>query len=138
MKTKNGEEDEPQGFKVSDRRSFDAQGERRQDAQPKESPGAMEPPKPSAFNERHEAPIDFSSFVMSMATSVLVALGEYPDPETGRPSIHLEAARQTIDILAMLVEKTKGNLTEEEDQLLQGVLYELRMDFVAKKRSAGS
>jgi len=79
--------------------------------------------------------IDFGMFVMSLASSVLVHLGEieHPDSQTRDPNVPL--AKQTIDILGMLRDKTRGNLTQEEAQLLDNLLYDLRMKYVdAKKR----
>ena len=75
--------------------------------------------------------IDFGTFVMSLASSVLVHLGEiqHPDSENREPNLPL--AKQTIDILGMLQDKTRGNLTNEEDQLLVNLLYDLRMKYVA-------
>jgi hypothetical protein len=82
--------------------------------------------------------IDFATFVLSLASSVLVYLGESEEgsgesDESGR--VDLSLAKQTIDIMAMLQQKTKGNLTEAEDKLLAGVLYDLRIKYVdAHKR----
>jgi hypothetical protein len=73
--------------------------------------------------------IDFSTFVMSLSHSVLVHLGDAPDPE-GKRSPHLELARQTIDLLALLQEKTRNNLTGPEEHLLEQALYDLRVRFV--------
>ena len=73
--------------------------------------------------------IDFSTFVMSLSHSVLVHLGDAPDPE-GNKNPHLELARQTIDLLALLQEKTRNNLTGAEEHLLGQALYDLRVRFV--------
>lgn len=73
--------------------------------------------------------IDFSTFVMSLSHSVLVHLGDAPDPE-GNRSAHLELARQTIDLLALLQEKTRNNLTGTEEHLLGQALYDLRVRYV--------
>lgn len=77
--------------------------------------------------------IDFSTFVLSLGASALLHLGLTPDPsqqggETG--PVDLPLARQAIDTLEMIEEKTRGNLDEEESKLMQSVLYELRMHFV--------
>ena len=72
----------------------------------------------------------FSTFVLSLSTSALVCLGELPDPLKNEKSTNLPLAKQTIGIIEMLKEKTKGNLTEEEDKLLDGILYDLRMKYV--------
>ena len=79
--------------------------------------------------------IDFGTFVMSLATSVLVHLGEVQHPEHGAEHINIPIAKQTIDILGMIRDKTRGNLNQEEAQLLDNLLYDLRMKYVdAKKR----
>jgi hypothetical protein len=79
--------------------------------------------------------IDFGTFVMSLASSVLVYLGEIPHPEHQAPEANLPLAKQTIDILGMLQEKTRGNLLKEESELLDNLLMDLRMKYVvAKKR----
>ncbi len=78
--------------------------------------------------------IDFGTFVMSLASSALVHLGEVHHPETGSAHENLALAKQTIDILGMLREKTRGNLTQEEAQLLDNLLYDLRMKYVDAKK----
>ncbi len=79
--------------------------------------------------------IDFGMFVMSLASSVLVHLGEIEHPDSRAREPNLPLAKQTVDILGMLREKTRGNLTQEEAQLLDNLLYDLRMKYVdAKKR----
>ncbi len=75
----------------------------------------------------------FSTFVLSLASSALVQLGEVPDPSTGRVGEDLVLAKHSIDILSMLQEKTANGLDAEESRLLEGLLYELRMKFVMKK-----
>jgi hypothetical protein len=70
-----------------------------------------------------------------LATSALVNLGEVPNPVDNKQSVDLEMARHNIDTLSMLGEKTKGNLTPSEEQLLAGLLNELRLKFVAKSSS---
>lgn len=75
----------------------------------------------------------FSTFVLSLASSALVQLGEVPDPANGATQEDLTLAKHTIDILAMLQEKIQNGLDAEEDRLLNGLLYELRMKFVLKK-----
>jgi hypothetical protein len=75
-----------------------------------------------------------ASFVFSLSTQALVHLGEVPDPIDGTAHTNLEAARQIIDILAILAEKTRGNLDEAESSLLESALYDLRMRFVDRAR----
>ena len=76
--------------------------------------------------------VTFSTFVMSLASSALVHLGEVPDPETGKTERNEELARHTIVVLSMIDEKIRGGLSDEESGLLRDVLYELRMKFVAR------
>ena len=75
--------------------------------------------------------LSFTTFVVSLASSAAIHFGDLPDPATGEPAeVNLEGAAQMIDILALLEEKTRGNLTMEERQVLEQVLYELRLRFV--------
>ena len=74
--------------------------------------------------------IDFSSFILSLYSSGLVQLGKVEDPSTAKKTVNLEMAQHTIDMIAMLQEKTRGNLTEDEGSLLKALLSELRMAYV--------
>lgn len=74
--------------------------------------------------------VDFTTFVLSLSHSALMHLGEAPDPETGGLAQNLPLARQTIDLIAMLEAKTKGNLSGDEERLLGQVLFDLRMRYV--------
>jgi len=103
-------------------------------------------PGPDASAEAHDAyqkaekkgraaaeqypPIDFNTFVLSLSTSALVHLGEDLLGEGGA-EVNLPLARQTIDLLGIIEQKTKGNLTGEEERLLSQILYDLRLHFVA-------
>lgn len=78
-----------------------------------------------------ECAIDFSAFVLSLATTAMSHLGEVPDPATGYKEINLDGAKQIIDILCMLKEKTSGNLSDEESQMMEHFLYELRMKYLS-------
>jgi hypothetical protein len=81
--------------------------------------------------------IDFYIFVLSLASSAFVHLGDAPHPETGEATpANLPLAKQAIDILAMLREKTKGNLTSEEERFMENLLTDLRLRFVQKKSGA--
>jgi len=82
-----------------------------------------------------EIPVSFSSFVVSLASSAMVNLGEVPDPTSKLRSENLAIARQTIDLLGILEEKTKGNLDDEEAKLLETILYDLRLRFVKLRES---
>ena len=74
--------------------------------------------------------IDFTDFVMSIASAGFVGLGLAPNPGTEKTEINLELARHNIDLLDLMKEKTKGNLSAEESRLLEQMLYEMRMRFV--------
>lgn len=75
--------------------------------------------------------VDFSTFVLSLAHSALVHLGVAPDPATGKEHPpNLPLARQTIDLVSLLADKTRGNLSGEEERLLEQLLYDLRLRYV--------
>jgi len=86
--------------------------------------------------ETAQARIDFTTFVLSLGSSALVHLGDIEHPEAGAARENLALARQTIDILAMLSEKTRGNLAPEEARFLADLLSELRLRFVERSRGA--
>lgn len=99
------------------------------------------PEEKKSGNAAHDKDIDcsmpevtFSTFILSMASSALVQLGEVPDPENGRTSQDLSMAKHSIDVLSMLQEKTRNNLDESEEGILEALLYELRMKFVLKSQ----
>jgi len=77
--------------------------------------------------------INFATFIFSLNHSVLVHLGVMDDPSTGKKARNLPVAKQTIDILGMLEEKTQGNLTEDEEKMLKSILYDLRMIYIKEK-----
>jgi hypothetical protein len=90
-------------------------------------------------HDREPSTISFVAFVLSLAHTAAVHFGDVPDPVSGQASqSNLPAAQQMIDILALLEEKTRGNLTAEERQLLEQVLFELRMRFVEIQNGAGA
>ena len=86
--------------------------------------------EPIGPDGKRQISIDFGGFVVGLYQSAMVGLGEMNHPETGESMADLESARHTIDILRMLQHKTDGNLDEEEDRLLRGLLYKLRMAYV--------
>lgn len=78
--------------------------------------------------------LSFTGFILSLATTAAVHFGDLPDPATGQTlAQNLDGAAQMIEILSLLEQKTRGNLTAEERQVLEQVLYELRMRFVEAK-----
>ena len=138
-------EEESSQFKVTDRRQFTSEGEVRQEPEAEPQPSQEPPPQaePPARQAREEtAPesaepdaaesMNFASFLLSLATTGMVHLGEIPEPTTGQKMENLEAARQMIDILRILKEKTEGNLSSEESQLMENLLYELQLKFVSQ------
>ncbi len=130
-------EQDDTGFRVTDKRPFSEDGELRKPDAAEEKQSQSEKKtteqRPPIIQEPPPEPrIDFPSYVLSYYTQGLVLLGEVPNPMTNKKEDDLDGARHTIEILAMLEEKTKGNLSKEEDQLMASVLYELRMKFMAK------
>lgn len=80
--------------------------------------------------EKEELKMDFSGFILSLNASALIHLGEIPDPHSKKREVNIPAAKHTITILELLAEKTEGNLTEEEKQLLDDMIYNIRMKYV--------
>jgi hypothetical protein len=80
--------------------------------------------------------VDFATFILSLSHSALMHLGDAPHPETGTVEKNLPLARQTIDLISMLDEKTKGNLTGDEERLIGQVLYDLQMRYVELSKPA--
>jgi len=143
-----GEEHEGRAFKVQDRRRFSETGEARPDVDAGEhAPGQEKETAPTqeatdaAAREYQKEPrqqqlpeLNFAAFVISLSTQALAHLGEIPDPVEGAVRVDLNAARQMIDILVILRDKTKGNLDSAESGLLENALYDLRMKYVEKAR----
>jgi hypothetical protein len=128
--------DKAAGFKVSDRRIFaDEHGTARVEETPAPPPGAAAAPSsasaPSPSGAPSEAlPVDFHTFVLSLGSSALMHLGELERPGGPAAQKDLTLAKSTIDILSMLQQKTRGNLTPAEDKLIESLLYELRIRYV--------
>ena len=135
--------EEPQAstIKVVDRRRFDADGEARDDsldaepepssAQPAEKSEPVAPQAEASQSAQQAAPgMDFMSFVASLATNAMAAMGALPDAEKHGMPKNRQMAHEYIEILAMLEEKTRGNLSPEEEKAMQRILSELRMAFV--------
>ena len=133
------------GFTVQDRRRFSPEtGEVRQDA-PEESPPAAaaaeskkEESEAHAHSPEQEPPpeLNFSTFVISLSTQALMHLGEIGNPISGNAETDVPMAKQMIDILVMLRDKTRGNLDPNENRLMEDILFDLRMKYVeaVKKR----
>ena len=122
------------GFTVTDRRTVAADGTDGDGEEAKPQEPARDEPAPEPPHDAGAAEIDFGTFVMSMASSALMHLGELLPPGVEQPRRNLSLAKQTIDILGMLQEKTRGNLTGDEAQLVEHLLYDLRLKFVDAKK----
>lgn len=143
--------DEKKDFVVKDRRVFSEESQE-DEAQDKEKSAESSPEveaqasssaeesqateareEPSSADAQQEPPlpeINFSTFVVSLNASALLHLGAIEDPTTGQTNKNLSMAKQTIDILNLLEEKTVGNLSTEETNLLKNILYDLRIIYV--------
>ena len=138
-------------FVVKDRRIF-AEGkldaeekEEKKEKKEKETP-SVDAKKESETTETSDEPIaetqepplqfpeiNFATFVASLNFSALSHLGAIEDPSSGTKNKNLPMAKQTIDILSMLQEKTSGNLSQEEENMLRNILYDLRIMYVKEK-----
>jgi len=134
-------EKEESGFKVADRRLFTADGDLR-DTEPTE-PASRDAGIPTldaspelASQPEQDMPMTFEALIFSLSTTALLQLGMAPHPETGEQEVDLPGAKQTIDILEMLQQKTRGNLTADEGQLFEECLYDLKMTYVKALQSA--
>jgi len=136
-------ESKPGGFTVTDRRSFTGSGGEassatgpKDAAEPAEGPSEPAAPASEPYTREAGLPaVDFHTFVLSLGSSALLHLGELEHPEKGKVEIDLPLAKHTIDILQMLEEKTRGNLTAAEEKLMQSLLYDLRLRYVEAKKS---
>lgn len=121
--------------KIVDRRRFGSAGEIKsadENASPREEPRAQKPEVQQNHDSENDiAPeVDFPTFVVSLATQAMMLMGEVPE-ELKHENVNFPAAKQTIDIIAMMEEKTKGNLNDQEKKLVSDVLMSLRMAYVA-------
>jgi Domain of unknown function (DUF1844) len=126
------------GFKVVDKRRVGREEEAPSKDEEKAGATATGPEIASDLPEdplplpedRALGPIDFSTFIVSLASSALVHLGDAPNPESGKLEKSLAHGKQVIDLIGLLQEKTRGNLSEDEGRLLQALLLDLRLRFV--------
>jgi len=154
---------EEKGFTIKDRRRFDEDGKPRETADPgqpaeeakdttarseaSEASETSDSGQPAAEKreERREEKrqqsqprmpreIDFSTFILSLSSSAMYHMGLVQIPDAPQPEVNLPLAKQTVDILGMLRNKTAGNLTGDEEKLLEQLLYDLRMHFVELTR----
>ena len=134
-------EKEESGFKVADRRLFTADGDLR-DTEPA-APSLRDAGIPTldaspgvAPQSEEDMPMTFEALIFSLSTTALLQLGLAPHPETGKQERDLPGAKQTIDILEILQQKTRGNLTADEGQMLEECLYDLKMTYVKALQAA--
>jgi hypothetical protein len=126
------------GFRVSDRRSFADSGEAKGEVKAEPvAPATAEPASAQPVPPDHDEhgplpPVDFHTFILSLGSSALLHLGELdgPDGQEARPDLRL--AKHTIDIIGMLQEKTRGNLSPPEDRLIESLLYDLRLRYLER------
>ena len=135
---------EEKGFSVKDRRGFAEDGEirpeslRNENEKAEEGEGASSEAEAGAKEDAERVKedamplpeINFASFILSLHTSVLFHFGDLKDPVTEKTARNLPAAKQTIDLISMLQEKTAGNLDEYDKKLCEEILFELRMRYV--------
>ena len=150
MDDKQGSEDEEKaGIKIVDRRHFTSSGERREDV-PEEPPATPQGEEPQREAAEHAGPggfehrpvdepqgVDFTMLINAMAQPALLFLGEIPHPGSEQTTVDLTQARLQIDMLDLLKVKCRGNLTAQEEGLLDRVLYQLRMLYVSRSGESG-
>jgi len=128
--------EEEKGFIIKDKRSLDEKGDLK-DQRAKEERPKREAKQEKRDEEADRTPlpeVNFNSLIFSLSSSALLNLGEIADPHTGQKRKDIPLAKHSIDIIAMLKDKTKGNLSEEEQRFLESILADLRWRYV---RAAG-
>ena len=132
MSEKNNVEGE--GFVIKDKRSSQISEDDAHFLDDQEAKDSQEQKAPSEEEKTEPFQVDFSTFIMSLTSSAFYHLGDMADPTTGKKEVNLPAVQQTIDMLIMLKEKTKGNLKEDENKLLEQLIYELQVKYVDKTK----
>ena len=130
--------DEEKGFVIRDRRGRGADSQETPPSAPVEPATARAQDSPTGQEAEQRLPATFLSFVYSLGTSALMLLGENPAQQGSGHAQNLGHAQEIIDILSILETKTKGNLTQEEEAVLQEMLYALRIKYVEKASSSKS
>jgi len=125
---------EGEGFVIKDKRSSQISEDDANFLDDQEVKDSQEQKTPSEGEQAEPFQVDFSAFIMSLTSSAFYHLGDMADPTTGKKEVNLPAVQQTIDMLIMLREKTKGNLKEDENKLLEQLIYELQVKYVAKTK----
>jgi len=128
MEDKKKDQEQEKTFVVRDKR-FSAKEEA--EPRPKENKAEEKFQSEKDYKETGPLPeITFTNLILSVSTSALIQLGEVEDPISKTPSKNLPLAKQTIDLIGMLKEKTKGNLSPEEEKILENILYDLRLRYI--------
>ena len=128
-------ETEDKGFTVKDRRSFDKEGDLKDEKEAAETKEPEQQPKEEKKEtESTQSPplpeVNFNSLIFSLSSSALLHIGEIADPQTGQKRIDLPMAKHSIDIISMLKDKTQGNLDDEEQKFIDNILTDLRLRYV--------
>ncbi len=126
---------EGKGFVIKDRRAFDDKGDLRDKKEEAEAKREEKEEKKTQPEEEKtwQGPlpeVNFNSLIFSLSSSALLHLGEIADPQTGKKKKDVALAKHTIDTIAMLKEKTKGNLNQEEEKFLDSILTDLRWRYI--------
>ena len=124
---------EEKGFVIKDKRVLDEEGELKEEKpedEIKKEETRKEDAKPDDAQKMPLPEVNFNSLIFSLSSSAFLHIGEIADPQSGEKKKDLPMAKHSIDIIAMLKEKTKGNLTEEEEQFIDNILTDLRFRYV--------
>lgn len=130
---------EDRGFVIKDKRFSEKSEEGYQQESEIKSQESKERNKgnESEKSKKRDIPlreINFATFILSLSSSAMLHFGDIEDPVSGKKERNLQGAKQTIDMIDMLKEKTKGNLTKEEEMLIDNVLYELKIRYVDESK----
>ncbi|MFY9397757.1 MAG: DUF1844 domain-containing protein [Desulfomonilia bacterium] len=123
-------EDEKKGYTFTDRRKRDERD--LEGGETGDTSGGA--PGDAPLQDKTPVEIDFSTLIMSFASAALISMGLVPDPATGSIVRDLVVARQNIEIIGMLKDKTRGNLSADEEKLVENILYELRMNYIESQK----
>ncbi|MDB9823095.1 DUF1844 domain-containing protein [Deltaproteobacteria bacterium] len=123
--------EEEKGFIIKDKRSLDEEGELKEEEKGSEAGSKTKEEKKAEDTQRPPLPeVNFNSLIFSLSSSALLHIGEIADPQTGEKKKDLPMAKHSIDIIAMLKEKTKGNLADDEQNFVDNILTDLRLRYV--------
>jgi hypothetical protein len=131
-------------FTVTDRRAFDPTGAPKSDPPVSQDTSDLKPDKPAEVAPKAQEPsrslppADFATLVLSLGSSAVMYLGQSEEPDGKTPARNLPMAKHAIDLLTVLEEKTKSNLSSEEEQILESLLFDLRLRYVEALKAAAS